>query len=317
MTPCLIFTRRNDIKRAFSQCGYDVLSFHDPQEFRVACQKARGAVVYLDLHEDGFRIYEDHLAYLKTRDDLRFALIDGDERYPDPARFFHDGAVDYLTPELLVQGLDCDRLERAQRLNPLDRRLINAEPEECVPYSGLDWEGIEEGKEYMFGMLYAGLDDMAAIQEVMGQEGARKFTDEFRHWLDDHMDAWYGYQWLWSGWGGVYLFPFDGKNYYALEAALECFLNKRIARFSYYERKTTFRFVLHLGAVPFHKRGDTGHIVSDAVNSLFHMAHRENSRDELVLSQEVKPLLPPSLLPFLGKEEIFEGRKLHILKDFN
>jgi hypothetical protein len=312
----LIFTDKEIIKKSFEQSGYTPMEFHQLQDLREVCKRTRGAFVYLDRNGEDRKSLEKHISYLSNRPDLRFALVDVDEPALDPACFFHIGAVDYISPQLLKKGLTKDRLEQVQRFNPIDIRYINNDFNDIIPFSGPTWENVDEGKEYVFAMLYAGLDDMARIQELLGKEGAEKFTCEFREWLNNQMDAWYGYQWLWNDWGGVYLFPFDGKNFYAMEAAMECFLNKRIARFSHFERKTTFRFILHLGSAPFYKRGNTGNIISDSINSLFHMAYREGSRDELVISQEVKPFIPPTLLPIIGSEEEFEGRTLYRFKDF-
>ncbi len=312
----LIFTDREPIREFFLESGYEKLEFHSPDSLREICKGIRGAVVYLDLESRPFE--EDlthHLSYLNHRSDLRFAIVDSGEPTEDPAFFFHYGAVDYISPGLLRQGLSRERLEQVQRLNPIDRRFINDGWNRSVPYSGVNWEGVEEGREYLFALLYVGLDDMMRVQEILGQEGAERFNQEFRNWLDEHMDAWYGYQWLWNGWGGVYLFPFDGQKFYAMEAALECYLNRRISRFSRYEVRTTFRMGLHLGSTEFQKRGHTGNIVSDSVNTLFHMACREGCRDELVLSDEVRSHIPQSLYPYLEKGEKFEGRVIYRVKN--
>jgi hypothetical protein len=311
----LIFTNCPIITKSFEQSGYTPLEFYTSNQLRDVCKRIRGAIIYLDKSCDSPENFEKHLSYLNNRSDLRFAIIESLNPVLDPAYFFHNGAVDYIGPSLLEQGISRERLEQVQRFNPIDSRFIHNDFDDSIPYSGATWDRVEEGKEYVFGMLYAGLDGMGKITEVLGQEGADKFTAEFREWLNEHMDAWYGYQWLWNDFGGVYLFPFDGKNYYAMEAAMECFLNKKISRFSHFERKTTFRFILHLGSTTFLKRGKTGSIISDSINSLFHMAYRNDSCDELVISQEVKSLIPESLLAYLGSEKEFEGRKLYRFKD--
>ncbi|MBN2627066.1 MAG: hypothetical protein JXA95_10405 [Spirochaetales bacterium] len=312
----LIFTDREPIRHFFLASGYEKLEFHPPENLRDICRGIRGAVVYLDLESRPFEEDLDHhLSYLKHRPDLRFAIVDNHSPAEDPAFFFHYGAVDYISPIMLEQGMSRERLEQVQRLNPIDRRYINTSYDKSVPYSGVNWDQVEEGREYIFAMLYVGLDDMMRVQEILGQEGAERFNREFRTWLDEHMDAWYGYQWLWNGWGGVYLFPFDGQNMFAMEAAMECYLNRRISRFSKYEVRTTFRMGLHLGATEFRHRGHTGNIVSDSLNTLFHMSCRENSRDEMVLSEEVRSHVPPSLYPYLERGEKFEGRFIYRIKN--
>lgn len=311
-----VFTRREEVIRAFKESGYPKLAFHEPEKLRHVCQGLKGALIYLDLFGENRDWLDPHLPYIRNRSDLRYGVISPGDSADDPALHFHDGAVDYLCTGLMTRGLTRSRLERAQRFRPIDSRFLHSELDENIPFSGPNWDQIEEGGEYVFAMLYAGLDNMKQIRDLLGQEGAEKFTSEFREWITEQVEPWFGYQWLWSDWGGVYLFPFDGKNYYALEAAMECFLNKRIARFSYFERKTTFRFVLHLGSTVFMKRGNTGHIISDSINSLFHMAHREGSRDELVMSQEVRSHIPVSLLPYFDRLGEFEGRELYKLLKF-
>jgi hypothetical protein len=311
----LVFTEREPIRKSFQKSGYEPIEFHNPDALRDICRGIRGAIIYLDREADSHDNLLKHLSYLNNRSDLRFAIVDGVKPTEDPAFFFHYGAVDYISPALIKQGLSRERLEQVQRFNPIDSRMINDNWDDSVPYSGVNWDKVEEGKEYLFSMLYVGLDDMVRIQEILGQEGAEKFNTDFRNWLDEHMDAWYGYQWLWNGWGGVYLFPFNGQRIYAMEAAMECFLNKRFSRFSSFEIKTTFRLALHLGSSVFLKRGETGSIVSDSINSLFHMAYRDENQDGLTISQEVRPYIPETLFPFLGKGKEFEGRLIYQLKE--
>ena len=310
----LVFTDREPIRECFMESGYEPLEFHNPDSLRDICRQVRGAVIYLDREGHSHETLNQHFSYLSSRNDLRFAVVEGLAPTEDPAYFFHYGAVDYISTQLLEKGISRERLEQAQRLNPIDRRFINEDLDSSVPYSGVNWDGIEDGEEYVFAMLYAGLDDMMHVQEILGQEGAERFNREFMEWLNEHMDAWYGYQWLWNGWGGVFLFPFNGQNFYAMEAAMECYLNRRISRFSDYEVQTTFRLALHLGSTVFRKRGETGSIVSDSINTLFHMACRKESRDELVISQEVRSLIPDSLYPYLEEGESFEGRLIYRLK---
>ncbi|MDC7220438.1 MAG: hypothetical protein PQJ59_10880 [Spirochaetales bacterium] len=310
----LIFTERETIKASFRHSGYLPLGFHGLSEIREVCKGIRGAIIYVDRDSLSNEELEQHLSYFNNRADLRIAIIDGKDITNDPAEYFQNGAVDYIGPALLKEGLSRQRLEKVQRFNPIERRFINEGFDSSVPYSGRNWDSVKEGEEYVFSMLYAGLDDMGRIREHLGQEGAERFNLEFRNWMDHHMDAWYGYRWLWNGWGGVYLFPFDGQNFYAMEAAMECYLNRKINKFSNYEIKTTFRLALHLGSTIFLKRGETGSIVSDSINSLFHIACRDGSEDELVLSEEVRAQIPPTLHPYLEKGVEFEGRKIYRLK---
>jgi hypothetical protein len=73
--------------------------------------------------------------------------------------------------------------------------------------------------------------------------------------------------------------------------------------------RLSFRMALSLGATVYHEH-DTGRIVSDAINSIFHLGQRFTPPGQFLLTAEAYDLVPPALREFFLPSGTFEGRRI-------
>lgn len=274
------------------------------------------ALVYIDLSiwDKSERCKE--LKKILKKSNVRVGLLDYENEIDDPANLFHMGCVDYINRNLFDEKLKAKRYGLALSLNPFEEvQTVASENKESTIFSGHDWSNVKEGKEYLFGFLFVELDDVPNLRNTLGRSGCTQYSNDFKNFLSHYFEPWEGYLWIWNDFGGVILFPYDGKNFYALEAGMELTLNHDYVRFSSMQRNSTFRIAAHLGKTKFHSRGATGEIVSDSVNSLFHLGHHYDKKGAFHLTEDVYPFIPDSLKSFFLPAGEFEGRKIYKLKD--
>jgi hypothetical protein len=83
-----------------------------------------------------------------------------------------------------------------------------------------------------------------------------------------------------------------------------------------YDFLVSFRVALHIGNTVYQLRGDTGTIVSDSINSIFHLGQKFAEPGSLYLTEDVRPLLPAGLEKSFVSEGIYEGREILRMRRF-
>jgi hypothetical protein len=273
------------------------------------------ALVYLDLASFERTKWNAAVKKLLSRDELRVGLIDPAGFVTDPAVEFHRGIVDFIPKGALTAGIGTKRFVQAEAFRPLP--VPASRLADDVPLSGSDWSGVEENKEYLFGFLFIEFDHINQLKTDLGQAGAAEYSRDFFNYVSEYFAVWDGYLWIRNDFGALYLFPFDGKKLHILESALELNLNADILKFTRFRQKAAFRQAIHIGKTIYRKRGNTGDVVSDTINSLFHLGSRWTPKGSLVITEEVFPFVPPGLRAYFKEKGEYEGRKIWQLKDRN
>ena len=67
---------------------------------------------------------------------------------------------------------------------------------------------------------------------------------------------------------------------------------------------------LSVGSTVYHD-GDTGRIVSDAVNSIFHLGRRFTRAGQFLLTGDAAELVPPRFAASSSLPGSYEGRRIH------
>ena len=279
--------------------------------------KDKPALVYIDL-----ALWEDEESAVKAvssvlkKDMARVGIIDSRGISKDPALYFRMGCVDFLLQPVLSEGIKATRYRQVLGMSPFRAEDFDAvAPKQKNLYSGGGWKDIHQGREYIFGFMFVELDDIPELRDSLGNAVCRRLSVDLRDYLSEYISVWDGYVWIWSDFGGVILFPFDGSCYHALEAGMELVINQEYINFSDIDREATFRVSLHLGQTKFYSRGKTGDIVSDSVNSLFHLGHHFTDPASLHLTEDVRPFIPRSLESYFVSRGKFEGREIFKIRD--
>jgi hypothetical protein len=133
----------------------------------------------------------------------------------------------------------------------------------------------------------------------------------FRSYIDGFVRQFGGRIWMWSSFGGLVLFPFDAKSCPALTCSFRLMLFKHIYDIegSHFPKFLSYRVVLHIGNILYMEE-NTGNIVSDSLNSIFHLGQQFARPGGFYVTDEVMQFSHPALRGFFLHAGTFENRRV-------
>jgi hypothetical protein len=282
--------------------------------------RAEGPVLcYVDLSGADDRTLNRCLKALAARDDCAYGLIDPGRKVKDVARVFHEGAVDYIDRQGLQEGVDLVRLRRVrgylQGAQPelLEQAAARVREQRTAGYllSGADWSAVATGREYTFCMMFIELDGKEQMEKNYGPQNLSLALASFRKYVEGFVKSFGGRLWIWYSFGGLVLFPFSGDNCPALTCALRLMLFKHFydIEISHFPNFLSFRAALHIGNTRYVET-NTGNVVSDGLNAIFHLGQQFAAPGECYATEEVLRFGHPALQPYFLESGVFEGRKI-------
>ena len=281
-----------------------------------------GLLVYVDVSglSDVERIRA--IALLAKRPGLLFGLIDPASKVPDVASLFHAGAIDYIGREFRRTGLTAKRLEKVLAFAEATRP--RAEPERpAEPAVALEgWPGVVPGREHPFAFLFVEVDGADDMKRRYGQENLSHALDTFRAFIERIVPLHEGRIWMWTGFGGLTLFPLRATETRARwepsggYSPVVCGLRIAMSRIFFdveespLPSRLSFRMALSVGSTIYREK-DTGEIVSDSLNSIFHLGQKFARPGQFLLTEEALDLAPQRLRGACVPAGSFEGRRIH------
>jgi class 3 adenylate cyclase len=300
---------------------------------RVVRGAAAGGIAYIDLRGVAPGERKKALGIISRATKLSFGVIDPAGTVEDVASLFHAGAVDYIGKKLGVEALDGPRIAAAARYAANHPRagsgaeagfVAKAAAEPAVkpavkpavpaPSSGPardGWAAIQQGVEHRFAFLFVEADDAEEMKRRYEPQNLAAAMETFRSFIDRNVTQHGGRLWLWSRFGGLALFPLGDGECQAMVCGLRMLLSRVFydVEESLLPGRLSFRLALSVGATVY-RQVDTGHIVSDGLNSIFHLGQRFARAGQFVLTAEAADLGPVQLRPFLHPAGSFEGRRI-------
>ena len=314
-----VFSSTKGIEKSFSAKKGASVEFAAPAEFAKKIKGIpAGSVVYLDASSFEKGALGKALASAVKRGGIAAGIIDPKGALDDPAALFHAGAADYIGKDILKAGVKSARFDAAASFAGAVecREEAQAPPAASVPVSGADWKGVVSGREYMFCFLFVELDRVGSLKAAQfGGQGANP-AELFRQFIETQLRGSGGKMWMWSDFGGVILFPFDGKKCPVIEPLFRLVLNRTLfsAEESLATTALSFRAAVHIGPTRFRDRGETGKIVSDSVNFIFHLGQKRAQPGCAYVTREVRDLFPAHIADFFDGDGSYEGRDLFVMK---
>lgn len=121
---------------------------------------------------------------------------------------------------------------------------------------------------------------------------------------------------MWNEYGGVALFPFETTTCRPVYTAIRMVLNRLIISCEEFPFSTliNYRLALHLGETPYHERGNTGTIVSDTVNFIFHLGQKFAKPGQLYITKEILDRMNGGFRDLFLEEGIFEHRTIYRMR---
>jgi len=257
----------------------------------------------------------------------RVGIIDPKGSVRDVAALFHAGAVDYIRKSTGAGALSLRRIAAVRSY----MSLVSAVPDDVPPApvlpalaaikrlgsarlpggGGSGWEGVEDGNEHNFAFLYVEVDDVDEMRKHYEPDSLSKAMETFREFVFKMVSPSGGRLWMWSRFSGLVLFPLRALDFPAPLCGLRILLSRVLfdAEESPLPGRLSFRMALSIGSTAY-TAGDPGRIVSEGINSIFHLGRRFARPGQFLFTWEAAVLTPEPLRSCLTPEGTFEGRRI-------
>jgi len=250
-----------------------------------------------------------HLKYLNFADKAE------KEGLPNVARLFQEGAADYVDREALLAGVTAKRLLRVvsflrTRRSEVPVGLPGAVSGRLLP-SGTDWSEVTPEREYTFCLLFIELDGREEMEKKYGVKNLNIALASWRGFLEGAVKPAHGRMWIWSGFGGIVLFPFSGADCPALACLFRLVLFKHLYDIedSHFPNFLSYRLAMMIGNLTYTQR-NVGSVVSDSLNSVFHLGQQFAEPGHFYVTEEVLRFGDPALKDYFLEAGHFEGRRI-------
>jgi CheY-like chemotaxis protein len=273
---------------------------------------SRGSLVYLDLGGISSREQAKRLQVINDHPEFFFGIIDFKAEVEDPASLFRHGVVDYLGKPFSKAGLTARRVSEVITFARMARGGgADLAGEEGTPAPGLGWDQIFEGREYGFYFLFIEVDHAEEMKKRYGADNLARAMETFRAFVERGILPYGGKLWMWSGFGGIALFPMSSQDYAPLVCAFRMLLRRPFydVEESPLPNYLSFRMSLSMGTMTYMKK-KTGGIISDALNSIFHIGQRFTEAGTFTLTSDIVHVAPDGLKDYIMPAGVFEGRKI-------
>jgi hypothetical protein len=285
-------------------------------------KKASGAFVYFDARLGADRVFE-LASKLDGLDASGWGVLDREGKSEDPAAFFFAGASDYIGPALFKAGLGPGRLGEALAYAGLvdaDAPVEGADgaegPAGCPAFPG--WASLEEGVDVAVRFCYAAIGDQRGLLERIGDKRLDKLKEDFAAFLESWSKECGGLVWIKEGSGCLLLFPPQDEGMNPVLASFRLLLDRALIGYEVFklEAPLSFRFAFHAGRTMWRKPGETGRVVSEDVNFVFHLGMKAAGDGYILLSAEAGGSVPACLRDLFSPAGDFEGRSLLASRKF-
>ncbi|MBN2535860.1 MAG: hypothetical protein JXB88_23470 [Spirochaetales bacterium] len=302
------------------------VSIFGVSEFKKECKVCKKQLlVYIDISglDEG---YEKTLKFLARKENFFFGVVDCSGKIKDVAECFFLGAVDYIRKIETNEEFYIKRFSRVFKYMTKYRKDFvpvagnERKPEQNnaiykIPVNG--WQGITSGNEYAFSIMFIEIDGEKELEKKYGRKNYKKALSTFINYIRKHISVFNGRIWFWLSGGGIILFPFDGVKCPAVLCGFRLKLYKHIydVEESPFPSSISFRIALHIGNLLYFT-GDTGEIISETINSVFHVGKIFAEPDNFYITSEVFSFAPAQLKDYFIDAGKFEGRNVLRMKHY-
>ncbi len=287
-------------------------AFVDHTEYRKIQTPDKSTIYYLDI--TGIKKAEvEKLVKKFNNNGHSFAIIDLKNSFTDIAWLFHNNACDYLNKDMLIKPLPEKRIQAIAKLKGITPKAQTVHNYIIAKDS---WKGIVPDNEYTFCFLFIEILDIDELKKHIGSEHLNHKIFSFRRYVEELLYQVDGRCWMWMDATGLFLFPFNGTSLPAIYHAIRLVLNRIIISLEHttFNQAIRYRIAMHIGNTIYQPRGKTGTIISDCINSLFHLGQKYTTNEGLFITEEVYNFLNQKTKKMFDKVKPFEGRQIHAFK---
>ena len=254
------------------------------------------------------------LKYLLKKQDAPRGVIDRKNEIIDPAELLIN-RCDYISGKLLKTGIKPQRVIKYVNFPYINTPKQSTPEKESTIITADGWTNIKSGKEYSFLMLFAEITISSEWKKKSGSVHLNKVKQDFQTVVEKTITPYDGKIWIWNESGGLILFPFDGTSTSAVVPAIKLLLNRIIFSVEDFDlhMPINLKAAMHLGTTTWRTRGKTGKIISDSLNSIFHLGTKYTPLNDFDITEEVYVRLIPGLKKLFFEAGSFEGRNIYRL----
>ena len=277
--------------------------------------------VYVDVSsfEDSER--KKLINYITRQKRFDFGIIDPKNSISDPAELFYHGASDYMGKDVLKHEAKVKRIKNAidyYSIESVEDELSAIPVFEDMPtmLSGHNWDNIKVGNEYTFCMLHIEIDILQEWASKSGKAHIEEVMEFFYSHIDKIITPINGRMWMKTDFGGLVLFPYDGSCTSIIIECIKLVMNRIIFSAEEYTYSTilSYRMSLDIGNTKYLTSGNTGNIISDSVNFIFHFGKQYALPGNFYLTGRVHEDIPPGLMDKFCPSERFEDRSIYRMR---
>ncbi len=255
---------------------------------------------YIDISGQGEQQRKRVLSSLSRLSTHRYGVIDPKGNIKDIPLLFFKGASDYVGKEVCRSGVTSARLKTALSYHSprIDRSSAAPRTErKGYIFSGRDWKKIKVGQEYTFCMMFIELDDHVELKKKIGEDLLDSMLASFRRYIGKTAASIQGKLWIWNEHNGIVLYPFDGVRCDPILLGFRLMLFRKLicAENLPFDTLFSYRIALHLGNTVYRKKGQTGTLVSDSINSIFHIGRNFTPPGHFSITKELMDFVPERL----------------------
>lgn len=283
----------------------------------------REILVYIDMN----RLPGDELKRIMKLLEKRkgpWGVIDFDDTFVDPAWFFFEGASDFIGGKLMLAPPQSSRFKQVVKYHN-GNTIVDDKPDilqkpvlNSLPIDFPGWSMVKEGEEYSFYLAYVELANQDEIRKKIGETRFNALKQTFVQFIGNIMREYDALPWMNQDVRTLLLIPYRGSNNHPAPLFLRLFLNRAV--YSYeklgLEIPVTFKIALHASRVLYREPGNTGTIVSDALNSIFHIGQKYTNASEFCMTKDAFASLPERMERLFKVKGEFEGKKIHVMYKF-
>lgn len=294
------------------------LTIYNPNNYRtILAEDSEYFFAYIDISSFSVSEQKKVLNYISHQRKFDYGVLDPENSIKDPGALFHRGASDYIPGRALNKKITTQRIKQAvdfYSIEEAEEDMLPAEPEEIT--TGTTWDTIVEGNSYTFILLFIEIDMIEEWVLHSGKKHINTVMDHFYRHLEKIITPLHGRIWIKTEYGALVLIPYAGSS---TPVIIECFklqLNKTIISAEEYPFKTilSYKIALDIGTTQYLARGNTGNIISDSINYIFHLGHQYAEAGNFYLTKRTYDDIPQGLLEFFTVSGNFQNKTIYKMR---
>ncbi len=279
--------------------------FIDRDEYNKPKNTSTTTLYYLDITGLQQAEIQKYIKYF-NKESMFYGIIDFKNTFSDIAWFFHNNACDYIKKETCNNPISESRIRAIVTFKSIP---LSETPQRKYIIARDSWKSIKPEQEYTFCFLFIEILDVQKMKQHIAADHLDSKIFSFRHFVENTLKHLDGKLWMWMDATGLFIFPFNGKSLPAVDSAIRLTVNRSIISLEHtlFNQIIHYRIAMHIGNTVYQPHGKTGTIISDCINSLFHLGQKYTADEGLFITEDVYNVLNQEQRAFLYKHILLKS----------